>query len=84
MLLAVFIYWGWDSTVTVNEESEDSNEAPGRAAVVSTFILLAIYVIVVVAAQAYDGPQDARSTTPTTCFSALGTRRSSARRWTSC
>ena len=57
MLLSVFIYWGWDSTVTVNEESADSNEGPGKAAVLATVILLAIYVIVAVAAQAYGGPQ---------------------------
>ena len=30
MLLAVFIYWGWDTTATVNEETEDPDEAPGR------------------------------------------------------
>ena len=58
VLLSVFIYWGWDSTVTVNEESENSNETPGRAAVVSTVILLATYVIVAIAAQAFDGPQE--------------------------
>ncbi|HKZ12563.1 MAG TPA: APC family permease [Solirubrobacterales bacterium] len=55
MLLAVFIYWGWDSTATVNEETEDPTEAPGKATVISTLILLAIYVIVAFAAQAYDG-----------------------------
>jgi amino acid transporter len=55
MLLAVFIYWGWDTTATVNEETEDSSEAPGRATVISTLILLGIYVVVAVAAQAYDG-----------------------------
>lgn len=55
MLLAVFIYWGWDTTATVNEETEDPGEAPGKATVVSTLILLGIYVIVAVAAQAYDG-----------------------------
>jgi amino acid transporter len=55
MLLAVFIYWGWDSTATVNEETEDPTEAPGRATVISTLILLAIYVVVAVAAQAYGG-----------------------------
>ena len=32
MILAIFIYWGWDSTVTVNEESEDPSEGPGKAA----------------------------------------------------
>ncbi len=55
LLLSLFIYWGWDSTVTVNEESEDANEAPGRAAVWSTVILLGIYIVVSVAAIAYRG-----------------------------
>jgi amino acid transporter len=55
MLLAVFIYWGWDTTATVNEETEDPGEAPGRATVVSTLILLGIYLVVAVAAQAYAG-----------------------------
>jgi amino acid transporter len=57
VLIAVFIYWGWDSTVTVNEESRDSNEGPGKAALLATVILLAIYVIVAIAAQSYGGPQ---------------------------
>jgi amino acid transporter len=56
VLIAVFIYWGWDSTVTVNEESEDSTHTPGKAAVVSTLILLGIYLIVSTAAQAFNGP----------------------------
>ncbi|MET0558104.1 MAG: APC family permease [Solirubrobacterales bacterium] len=55
MLLAVFIYWGWDTTATVNEETENPGEAPGKATVVSTLILLGIYVIVAFAAQAYAG-----------------------------
>ena len=55
MLLAVFIYWGWDTTATVNEETEDPGEAPGRATVISTLILLAIYIVVAVAAQSYAG-----------------------------
>ncbi len=56
VLLAVFIYWGWDTCVTVNEETEDAGRAPGRAAVVSTLMLLAIYLLVTTAAQAYGGP----------------------------
>jgi len=55
MLLAVFIYWGWDTTASVNEETENPDEAPGKATVVSTVILLGIYVIVAFAAQAYAG-----------------------------
>src|SRR3984885_15011520 len=55
MLLAVFIYWGWDTTATVNEETEDPGEAPGKATVISTLILLGIYIVVAFAAQAYAG-----------------------------
>jgi amino acid transporter len=55
ILLGVFIYWGWDSGVAVNEESEDANEGPGRAAVMSTIVLVLIYVIVSAAGQAYGG-----------------------------
>ena len=54
-LLAVFIYWGWDSAVAVNEETDNAAVTPGRAAVMSTVILLITYVIVSVAAQAFAG-----------------------------
>jgi amino acid transporter len=56
VLLGIFIYWGWDSGVAVNEESRDRTRGPGKAAVVSTVILLLIYVAVSAAAQAYHGP----------------------------
>ncbi len=55
VLLGIFIYWGWDSGVAVNEESRDRHRGPGKAAVVSTLILLLIYVVVSAAAQAYHG-----------------------------
>jgi amino acid transporter len=55
VLLGIFIYWGWDSGVCVNEESEDSANGPGRAAVMSTILLVLIYVVVATAAQAYAG-----------------------------
>jgi amino acid transporter len=72
MLLAVFIYWGWDTTATVNEETEDPGEAPGRATVISTLILLGIYLIVTVAAQAYAGV-DQLVATQEDVLSSLGT-----------
>jgi amino acid transporter len=56
ILLGIFIYWGWDSGVAVNEESRDKHHGPGKAAVISTVILLLIYVVVAAAAQAYHGP----------------------------
>jgi amino acid transporter len=55
LLLAIFIYWGWDTAVSVNEETEDASKTPGRAAVVSTFLLLGIYMIVSIAAEAFHG-----------------------------
>jgi len=55
MLVAVFIYWGWDTAVTVNEESRDAKRTPGVAALLSTLVLLAIYLLVAVAAQAFHG-----------------------------
>jgi amino acid transporter len=55
LLVAIFIYWGWDSLVTVNEETEDAETTPGRAAVLSTLILLGIYVVVSAAAIAFGG-----------------------------
>jgi len=55
ILLAVFIYWGWDTAVSINEECEDANRTPGLAAVLSTFVLVAIYVVVSFAAQAVKG-----------------------------
>lgn len=54
-LLAVFIYWGWDSAVSTNEETENPSVTPGRAAVLSTVVLLVTYVLVTVAAQSYAG-----------------------------
>jgi amino acid transporter len=57
VLLGIFIYWGWDSGVAVNEESEDSANGPGKAAVISTLLLVLIYVVVSFAAQAYGGTE---------------------------
>ena len=55
MLLGVFLYWGWDTGVSVNEESQNSASGPGRSAVTSTVILIGIYLLVSVASQAYAG-----------------------------
>ena len=55
ILLAVFIYWGWDTAVSVNEETADKERTPGRAAVISTVLLLLIYALVSTSAQAFAG-----------------------------
>ena len=61
VLLGIFIYWGWDSGVAVNEETEDAGTAPGKSAVLSTSSSLARSTSSsTVAAQAFGGAADAR------------------------
>jgi amino acid transporter len=55
-LLAVFIYWGWDCALSVNEETKDSARTPGRAAVMATLMLVAIFALISAASLAYAGP----------------------------
>jgi amino acid transporter len=55
LLTGVFIYWGWESAVNLNEETTDSDSTPGKAAVASTVILLGTYLLVAVAVIAYAG-----------------------------
>jgi amino acid transporter len=57
-ILMIFIYWGWDTAVTVNEETADPQRTPGRAAVISTLLLLGIYFAVTFAAQTFAGVGD--------------------------
>jgi amino acid transporter len=60
LLLGVFIYWGWESAVNLNEETENSVTAPGLAAVLSTVILLVTYCGVAVALIAWRGVDGAQ------------------------
>ncbi len=55
VLLAVFIYWGWDSAVACNEETADPAKTPGRAAVISTLLLLGTYALVSIATVSFGG-----------------------------
>ncbi len=55
LLIAVFLYWGWDSSSTVNEETENPETVPGKAGVISTLLLLVTFALVAVAAIAFGG-----------------------------
>lgn len=55
LLICVFIYWGWESSLNITEEVEDPSFAPGRAAVVSTVVLLVLYVCVTTSVVAFAG-----------------------------
>jgi amino acid transporter len=55
LVLMLFIYWGWDTAVAVNEETKDRHRTPGRAAILSTVLLLAIYALVIFSLTAFAG-----------------------------
>jgi amino acid transporter len=55
IVLMLFIYWGWDTAVSVNEETKDKNKTPGQAAIISTVLLLVTYAIVIFAVVAFAG-----------------------------
>ncbi len=58
LILMVFIYWGWDTALSVNEETKDPDKIPGRAAILSTVVLLVTYAVVIFAAQSFSGIGD--------------------------
>ncbi|SDM93761.1 Amino acid transporter [Geodermatophilus siccatus] len=53
LLLGVFAYWGWESAVNLTEETRGG--AAGRAAVLSTVVLLLTYLGVAVAVVCFAG-----------------------------
>ncbi|WP_427151707.1 APC family permease [Streptomyces sp. TRM70308] len=53
--LSIFIYWGWDTSLTVNEETAGSARTPGRAAMISIVVLVCSYVLTAVAALKFSG-----------------------------
>ncbi|WP_329432251.1 MULTISPECIES: APC family permease [unclassified Streptomyces] len=55
VLLCLYIYWGWDALLTVNEETRDSERTPGKAALISTLVLLVTYLFTAVAAIGFAG-----------------------------
>jgi len=55
MLLGIFIYWGWESAVNLNEETDGDVNRPGLAGLISTTILLITYVGVATAVLAWHG-----------------------------
>ncbi len=44
VLLAIFIYWGWDTCLSLAEETKNPRTTPGLAALLSTVVLLITYI----------------------------------------
>ncbi len=55
VLLALFIYWGWDTCLALNEETKNPRKIPGRAALLGILLLIVTYVGVSVAAMMFAG-----------------------------
>jgi amino acid transporter len=55
VLLALFIYWGWDTCLALNEETKNPRKTPGRAALSSIVILIILYVGVSIAVMMFAG-----------------------------
>ncbi|WP_149182002.1 APC family permease [Streptomyces sp. TRM49041] len=53
--LSIFIYWGWDTCLSVNEESVGSARTPGRAALLAIIVIVSSYLMVAIAVQMYAG-----------------------------
>ena len=50
-VVGVFLFWGWDTAVNLNEESKNSTEIPGQASILAMLLLLFILVLNIVAVQ---------------------------------
>lgn len=55
VLLALFIYWGWDTCLALNEETKNPRKTPGRAALSSIAVLIVLYVGISIAVMMFAG-----------------------------
>lgn len=56
--LSIFIFWGWDVTLTMNEETKDPDRTPGRAATITVVTIVSLYVLLAVTLLMYAGIGD--------------------------
>ncbi|RFU86063.1 APC family permease [Streptomyces triticagri] len=56
--LSIFMYWGWDTCLTANEETVGSDRTPGRASLIAMIVLVGSYLATGVAAQMAVGSGD--------------------------
>lgn len=56
--LSIFIFWGWDVVLTMNEETKDPDRTPGRAAMVTVVIIVALYLLIAIGLMMFAGVGD--------------------------
>ncbi|MFC9835661.1 APC family permease [Rhodococcus sp. NPDC127530] len=52
---SIFAFWGWDTCLTLGEESKNPKKTPGRAGLLCVITILLTYLLVSVAAMMYAG-----------------------------
>ena len=52
---SIFAFWGWDTFLTLGEESKDPTKVPGRAGLLCVLSILLTYLLVAVAVMMYAG-----------------------------
>ncbi|WP_395673919.1 APC family permease [Phenylobacterium sp.] len=53
--LSIFIFWGWDVTLTLNEETRGARSTPGQAATATVVTTVLMYLLVATACIAFAG-----------------------------
>ncbi|MCC4249991.1 MULTISPECIES: APC family permease [Microbacterium] len=56
--LSIFIFWGWDVTLTMNEETKDPERTPGRAATITVLTIVSLYLLLAVSLIMFAGIGD--------------------------
>ncbi|MFW0790018.1 APC family permease [Gordonia sp. CPCC 205333] len=52
---SIFAFWGWDTCLTLGEESKDPKRTPGRAGLLCVLTILGTYLLVALATMMYAG-----------------------------
>ncbi|MCS3842801.1 APC family permease [Microbacterium sp. AK031] len=53
--LSIFIFWGWDVTLTMNEETKNPEKTPGRAATLTVITIVVLYLLLSIALLSFAG-----------------------------
>lgn len=56
--LSIFMFWGWDAVLTMNEETRNPEKTPGRAATLTILIIITLYILVTIGVIAWAGIGD--------------------------
>lgn len=56
--LSIFMFWGWDVTLTMNEETKDPERTPGRAATLTVLTIISVYLLLTIGMIMFAGVGD--------------------------